>query len=133
MKALSIRQPWCSLILAGHKQVENRVWNTTHRGPIIVHAGVTVARHAVGLAERRGVIDPPVGAYLGVVDLVDIHHADKGCTCNPVFAEMGVYHWTLANPRPFEKPIAGRGRLQLFEVPDDVLDAALELMTEAAQ
>lgn len=131
MRALSIRQPWASLILAGHKTVENRVWNTTHRGPIIVHAGVTVARHALGLAERRGITDPPIGAYLGVVDLVDIHHADKGCRCDPVFAEMGVHHWQLADPRLFPTPIAGPGRLGLYEPPTDIYVAAHELLDAA--
>lgn len=131
MKALSIRQPWASLILAGHKTVENRVWNTGYRGPIIVHAGVTIAQHAVARAATFGVIDPPIGAYLGVVDLAGVHHVDAGCSCDPTFAEMGVYHWQLLTPLTFDKPIAGPGRLALYEAPDDVGLAAVDLITEA--
>lgn len=39
MKALSIMQPWASMIVLGYKPVENRSWNTTHRGPTLIHAG----------------------------------------------------------------------------------------------
>lgn len=39
MKALSIQQPWCWLIAAGHKDIENRTWNTAYRGPVLLHAG----------------------------------------------------------------------------------------------
>lgn len=39
MKALSIRQPWASLIVDGPKRIENRTWKTTRRGWVLVHAG----------------------------------------------------------------------------------------------
>jgi hypothetical protein len=38
-KALSIRQPWAHLIVAGIKQIENRTWTTRYRGPLLIHAG----------------------------------------------------------------------------------------------
>jgi activating signal cointegrator 1 len=40
MKALTIRQPWASLIAAGIKTVETRSRRTSHRGPIAIHAGM---------------------------------------------------------------------------------------------
>lgn len=40
MKALTIRQPWASLIALGIKQVETRSWSTKHRGRIAIHAGL---------------------------------------------------------------------------------------------
>lgn len=39
IKALSIMQPWAWLIVAGHKDVENRTWPTSFRGPVLIHAG----------------------------------------------------------------------------------------------
>ena len=39
MKALSIMQPWAWLIVAGHKDIENRTWATRYRGPVLIHAG----------------------------------------------------------------------------------------------
>lgn len=38
MKALSLTQPWASLIAIGAKRVETRSWSTNHRGPVAIHA-----------------------------------------------------------------------------------------------
>lgn len=45
MKALSLWQPWASLVALGLKRVETRIWSTPYRGPIAIHstAGVPVA------------------------------------------------------------------------------------------
>lgn len=39
MKALTIRQPWASLIGLGVKTIETRSWTTRYRGPLAIHAG----------------------------------------------------------------------------------------------
>ena len=39
MKALTIQQPWASLIASGDKLYETRTWPTKYRGPIAIHAG----------------------------------------------------------------------------------------------
>jgi hypothetical protein len=39
--ALSIKQPWAALIVAGHKTVEVRTWGTARRGPLLIHASKT--------------------------------------------------------------------------------------------
>jgi hypothetical protein len=41
MKAISIKQPWASLIVEGIKTVENRAMVWKHRGPLAIHAGKT--------------------------------------------------------------------------------------------
>lgn len=38
MKALSIKQPWLHAILTEGKRIENRTWQTKHRGWIALHA-----------------------------------------------------------------------------------------------
>jgi len=38
MKALSIIQPWASLIAVGAKRIETRSWGTGYRGPLVIHA-----------------------------------------------------------------------------------------------
>lgn len=40
MKALTIWQPWASLIACGAKQYETRSWATKYRGPIAIHAAM---------------------------------------------------------------------------------------------
>ena len=39
MKALTILQPWATLIAVGAKKVETRSWATNYRGPLAIHAG----------------------------------------------------------------------------------------------
>jgi hypothetical protein len=41
MKAISIKQPWASLIVTGIKPVENRTWKSNYRGPLLIHAAKT--------------------------------------------------------------------------------------------
>lgn len=66
MIALSIRQPHAWLIVHGIKDVENRTWATTHRGPTLIHTGKTLFGTSAERAELRawvrrhfGVMIPP--------------------------------------------------------------------------
>ena len=38
MKAITIWQPWASLLACGAKQYETRSWATKYRGPVAIHA-----------------------------------------------------------------------------------------------
>lgn len=38
MKALTLWQPWASLIALGVKTIETRSWSTSYRGPLAIHA-----------------------------------------------------------------------------------------------
>lgn len=40
MKAITIWQPWASLIACGAKKYETRSWATSYRGPIAIHAAM---------------------------------------------------------------------------------------------
>ena len=72
-RALTIKQPWASLIIEGHKDIENRGWFTNHRGLLIIHAGLKVER--AELAQHRHLLrnpdELPHGCLLGTVELVD--------------------------------------------------------------
>lgn len=39
MKAITILEPWASLIACGAKKIETRSWRTNYRGKIAIHAG----------------------------------------------------------------------------------------------
>lgn len=41
MKALTLYQPWASLIAVGAKRFETRSWPTEYRGRIAIHAAIT--------------------------------------------------------------------------------------------
>ena len=36
MKALSVKEPWASLIRSGKKTIETRTWNTNYRGKLLI-------------------------------------------------------------------------------------------------
>lgn len=43
MKALTLTQPWATLVAIGAKQIETRSWTTTYRGPLAIHAAKGLA------------------------------------------------------------------------------------------
>ena len=110
MKAVTIYQPYASLIACGAKQFETRSWKTNYRGPIAIHAGkesfhltlwqgMPAAQEALVKAfggwidqERGGAQgldaryhDMPYGAVVATADLVEcwyIGHVNwKGQRC----------------------------------------------------
>lgn len=38
MKAITLTQPWASLVAIGAKRIETRGWRTPYRGPLAIHA-----------------------------------------------------------------------------------------------
>lgn len=82
MRAITLHQPWASLVATGAKSIETRSWSTKHRGPIAIHAakglGRTISEY-VKLCNtepfwsclRGDAIDYTVrGAVVAVADLV---------------------------------------------------------------
>lgn len=39
MKAITLTQPWATLVAIGAKKIETRGWATAYRGPLAIHAG----------------------------------------------------------------------------------------------
>ncbi len=145
MKALSIYQPWATLIVLGAKRVETRCWHTGYRGRMVIHASRTFNQAARELCRREpfasllrqgGVIYPhqlPRGAVLGAVDLVECQRAPDVAAALPDLEwRLGDYRpgrwaWRLENAVPFAMPIPYRGRLGLFDVPDEVCWSGIPL------
>lgn len=121
MKALTVRQPWAWLLSHGGKDIENRDWPTSFRGPLAIHAAKGMTREEWldcvefvmafdrALAER---IPPPEdlvrGAILGTMNL-------RNCVTDhtsPWF--QGKYGFVLDSPQPCE-PISAKGALGFWE------------------
>lgn len=129
MKAITIKQPWASLIVHGIKDIENRTWACPRK-----YIGQRIFIHAAGSHGRKFSIDltdaqtkaafatiaietmfrnMPFGSIIGSVEIVD-------CSINhpSIWAEKGVYNWILANPILFNKPIENvKGKLSFWEYP----------------
>ncbi|PXY17080.1 hypothetical protein BAY59_36495 [Prauserella coralliicola] len=124
-RALSIRQPWTALILAGHKSVENRTWHTRWRGPLVLHAGQRPIPAAAPLAAAYGIVNPPCGAYLGTAVLADIHHNDECRGCTP-WSEPGAWHWILTHIHAWLQPLPAPGQRGLYTPPPGITEHAAE-------
>jgi hypothetical protein len=127
VKALTIRQPWAWLILHGGKDIENRDWQTSFRGRMLVHAAKGMTRQ-----EYENAIDPMWAQGGAVIEIPSLHDLVLGTIIGSVEVLgivtssespwfVGTYGWQLANPITFLEPIPYKGMLSLFDVPDHLL------------
>lgn len=149
MLALSIRQPWASLIIKAGKDIENRDWPTRVRGRILVHAakGMTRDEHEDAIAFAVSAIradprnagatqvrtlrelgfaaeDLPRGGFVGTVEIVDcVQHSDS-----PWF--VGRYGFVLRDPQPMDF-VPWKGQLGFFDVTATQLEAARSALVPA--
>lgn len=142
MKCLTICQPYAHLIVIGEKRVENRTWPTRHRGPLLIHAGVSrqwMDESEDQAAQRFG--DPLVfGAVVGrcelagcvprgMIDVIlandDLAHLSEIASRWPWLPAHehahGPWCWVLENVERFAVPVPMKGRQGLFDVDDSVV------------
>lgn len=135
MKALSIKQPWASLIAHGIKDIENRTWRTHFRGRIYIHASAKIDhRHrAMNLLYTKAQWEAmPIdfnnksisgtfefSAIIGEVDIIDcaVNHPSIWAERTNLFEPgKSSYNWVLANPVLYDKPILNvKGKLSFWE------------------
>jgi hypothetical protein len=117
LKALTVKQPWAWAILFAGKDIENRSWSTSYRGPLVIHAGASM--HDGSLPGRLPTRIPTqfdMSALVGIVDLVDVVEHSRSRWFE------GDFGWVLQNPRPFD-PIACKGKLRLWSLSPSQLNA----------
>src|SRR5438105_2866578 len=119
MKLLSIRQPWASLVVQGHKDVENRTWRTMYRGPLLIHASQRSDDISADEIERRfGVRLPPelpLGGIVGIAEIADCVRPHPSKWYAPAH-----YAFVLANSRPLPF-VRWKGALSLRNAPSELL------------
>ena len=142
MKAITIKQPWASLIVHGIKDIENRTWPCPKKyigQRVLIHSGLdkrggwTLNHDQAGaLCRSKSILystdfnNLPFGSIIGSVEIVD-------CTFNhpSIWAEKSkgisvgghvtdekepiIYNWVLANPILFANPIPAKGKLSFWE------------------
>jgi len=120
VKVLTVRQPWAWAIIFAGKDVENRSWTSTYRGPVAIHAGRRFDEPGAGQVLATTGFDVPdhvrtdTGLIIGVVDLIDV--VDDSVS---QWAQPGLKHLVFANPRPIH-PLPWSGSLGLRDLPEDV-------------
>lgn len=112
--ALTIRQPYAWLIVAGLKPIENRTWSTTWRGPLLIHAAVKLHDHSIEEIEQHYnvTVDRKALQFGGVIGQADLVDVVTGSYRSKWFD--GPFGWVLENPRPLPFR-ARRGGQGLFE------------------
>lgn len=162
MKALTMTQPWATLVAMGAKQYETRGWRPVYRGPLAIHASKSFPIPDQETAIRgffwdtlqpefmpRGGLLLPRGAILAVCELVECYF-----TGNPddvVFEEPpwmrrlsekerafgnfspGRWGWRLRNVQRLPAPISIRGYQFLWDVPDPVVASILNQLSKGAR
>lgn len=119
MKALTIKEPWASLIVQGFKKYEFRSWKTNYRGKILIHAGLSKENiekfNNYNLDISSGEI---VGeAYITDCILVDekfdkaLREIDSNVYCSN---HVGLYAFKLEKIAKYDKKIKVKGRLGLW-------------------
>jgi hypothetical protein len=120
--AISLHQPWASLIASGHKCFETRSWPTKYRGPIAIHAAKKIEEDP-RLLKLLGIpaSKVPRGAIVAIADLADCVQMDAAFIAAQSDTErmcgdwsVGRWAWRLENVRTIE-PVAARGMQGLWQ------------------
>ena len=130
MKAITILQPWASLVAHGAKRYETRSWRTNYRGSLAVHAGARFRAEdrclcEIGFwAECLGIARGdwsalPLGAVLATCVLEECVPTELVCPSEPecFFGNFthGRWAWRLVNVRRLREPVPARGAQGLWD------------------
>ncbi len=128
--ALSIKQPWAGLIVAGVKSIEVRRWPTARRGRVLIHAARIPDPRPEALkhiSEENKPLTQLLGGIIGAVNLIECRHYtdsskflvdwEKHRNEPDWFEPAGLFGFVFANPEilPFR---SCPGWFRFFSVPD---------------
>lgn len=139
MRALTLIQPWATLIAVGAKRVETRSWGTSYRGPVIITASaklpfdivLIMARPLYTQAfmdyiEKGGKPNLPTGAAVCVAELTDIAQTGVRGEDSPWVKNLsqserefgdyspGRYGWIFLHVRKLKRPVPIKGARGLW-------------------
>lgn len=135
MKAITISQPFASLIADGEKFVENRTWQTSHRGLIAIHAGKGTQYMSAAQMRAGGLVTGQIVAVANLVACLEIgfirrqaEHEEplsglNGLSVSDVAQHEhteGPWCWVLRDVRKISTPIDCAGAQGLWTVPPEI-------------
>lgn len=130
--ALSLTQPWATLVLRGGKRNETRSWRTAHRGWLAIHATRGMAGMPAAAIQQvqahpvyRTLLGDlpaaqlPRGVVLGVVWLADVLPVSPEHLPTEPERSLGLYLpgryiWRLGEVWALPAPVPARGRPGLW-------------------
>lgn len=116
MKAITLWQPWASLIADGRKRIETRPRPWYYIGPVAIHAGQHVDR---GACKRFG-YDPdtiPRGCVVAVVDKAGCVRFPSPVAPPDDYGDFapGRYGYLLTNVRRVMSPVRASGKQGVWD------------------
>lgn len=124
LPVLTVCQPYADLIAHGVKLIENRVWRTAYRGPLVIHAGksrawmpadIEAKYRRQGYELRRGVLS----CVVEVVDCVRVEALPERLKDHD--HAFGPWCWLLENPRILY-PLEVKGAQGMWRIDRRVVD-----------
>lgn len=133
MKALTLWQPWASLVVLKAKRFETRSWGTSYRGPLAIHAGASTAGRDFFEElppELRAILPTrfealPFGAVLGEAELEGVFQIGDWPPPHWTAAEAfetsvgdfsaGRFIWYFTARRAYREPTPARGHQQVWD------------------
>lgn len=133
MKAITLYQPYASLLIWREKRIETRSWKHSYRGELAIHAGATFPKWAKELCYTEpfksvlmlhGITSPeqlPLAAVLGKTQLVAMVEMTPetigGLTPNELaFGDytLGRFMWVTTGSKEYVTPIPAKGKQGLW-------------------
>lgn len=124
MKAISIKEPFASLIKDGVKIYETRSWKTNYRGEIYIHASKTVSasdNKENALKFLKSDINPGyILCKCRLVDCIEMNEEFISYINNETteyfygYYVLGRYAWQLELIEVLETPIKAKGQLGIW-------------------
>ena len=109
MKAITLKQPWASLVANGYKKYEFRSWKVNYRGDILIHAGKGIDVEAMQRVKNLN-LEFPTSRIVAIVKIEDCIKLNEEineniCDENPVVYGNKMhtgFAWKLTNIRKIE-------------------------------
>ncbi|KAK7201830.1 putative zinc finger motif, C2HC5-type/ASCH domain containing protein [Novymonas esmeraldas] len=140
---LSMHQPWASLLVAGIKRHEGRVWGTTFRGRLWIHAAAAQVTNAEEVEAHYAPFAPPdhvfpkhyptkvLLGYVYVTDCLD-RDAYEAAFKPEERQEESPYSFVCAEPKALLFPLPMNGNHKLFTLDHRVHVAARKQLGEVS-
>lgn len=126
MLALTVLQPWATLIVLGHKTLETRTYSPRHLGRIAIHAsssprGFDLAENCAPLvkfmnSQSLDIRSLPRGAVIGECEIVKVAGFEPSSDLSMHgWLANGGFTWHLSNATPYPTPITAMGFVRLWQ------------------
>ena len=123
MKAITLHQPWATLVAEGKKVYETRSWPPKYRGTIAIHAGKE-QRWVRELVRPKHHKDFPLGVIVAVATLSDCITTEEAQVSNAerMHGDFGPdrFAWKLGHVFQLPKPVPCRGHQMIWNLPDEI-------------